>query len=570
MTTRKTSKTKENKESGPLPAGLYYDPERISPFLDNAPVGIIITEGTSKIEYSNLQIEKIFGYNFKELQGKPIETLIPDSLRRKHVKHRKNYQANPHTRPMGIGLDLLGLRKNGEIFPVEIGLSYLKHEDKLYVLCYLTDISERKQMERQLRLQNAFLSALHETSLNILSRLDLKEVLESLIVKATTLLEFKHGQIFLVETGKNELVCKVGTGAYKTQVGSRLLIGQGFIGTILETGQPLVADLAEVQNSCRGMMIPEGVKTIMGVPLQSGNEKIGVVCVAGDDEPNQSSGESGLEMLKYFGQLASIAIQNAQLFSEVERSRQETERHNARMERELQIARTVQVAMLPKKVPEVAGWEFATRWKPALEVAGDYYDFIARKDGTFDLIIADVTDKGVPAALFMAHSKTLLRSSLEISPTLLAGVTHANQLIMQDNIGPFVTVFATRLETKTGNMTYVNAGHDYPLVYRSANDKFSKPDTLGIPLGVDLDWDYQQASITLGSNDFIVLYTDGVTEAMNQDFEQFGDQRLLNTIKQLRRESAENIAQGLIEAVEAYIAQSNPSDDITIVVVKRI
>jgi sigma-B regulation protein RsbU (phosphoserine phosphatase) len=230
----------------------------------------------------------------------------------------------------------------------------------------------------------------------------------------------------------------------------------------------------------------------------------------------------------------------------------------------------VQVAMLPREFPEVRGWDFAARWKPALEVAGDYYDFIAKKDSVFDLVIADVTDKGVPAALFMAHSKTLLRASLENNPNLVDGITLTNQLLMRDNIGPFVTMFAIRIHAKTGEATYVNAGHDFPLVYRSKSNEFIELETTGIPLGVELDLGYQQASISLGRGDFIVLYTDGVTEAMNQDYEQFGTKRLADTVNQLRHENAENIARGLIEAVEAYIARSDPSDDIAILVAKRI
>jgi sigma-B regulation protein RsbU (phosphoserine phosphatase) len=275
-------------------------------------------------------------------------------------------------------------------------------------------------------------------------------------------------------------------------------------------------------------------------------------------------------MLIHFGQLASISIKNAQLFTEIELSRKETKLHNARMEKELAMARSVQVAMLPQKFPDVDGWSFGAGWKPALEVSGDFYDLVMRKEKHLDLMIGDVTDKGVPAALFMAQSKALLGSFLESSSSLMEGVMLTNQSLIRENVGPFVTLFLARIDPDTGETIYINAGHSPPLAFRYDENQIIQLESTGIPFGIESNLEYEQRSIKLEKKDFLVLFTDGVTEAMDQNHNQFGVERLMNNIYHHRDGSAEEIAMGILSSINDFVGFSKPSDDIAIVVVRRL
>jgi PAS domain S-box-containing protein len=664
------------------------------PILENAPLAIVITSSNGDIKYINPQMEVMFGYSYDELQGVIIDHLLPETLRDIHQKHRTDYTKNPYTRLMGKNLDLTGRRKTGEEFPVEIGLSYFYLRNDLQIISYITDISKRKRIEREILLlgqisrqmkdaviltdsdspsivryvnkaftdlygysekeiigkpswvlfagdgadqkmilderddsihilgeyrvkyqdrkkdgskfwvsntssvleigkdrfdlgivrdiseqvesqellnkHNNFLAALHQSSLNILSHLDLNDVLEWIIIQTTAILNTDHGNFFLVDEERKEIECKVGVGAFNQFVGSKFKIGDGFPSMINETQKPLILDIVEWRNNCPGFYLPENITEIMGTPLRSENKLLGVLCIATDSASTMEFGEREKGMLSHFGQLATIAIQNAQLFAEVERSRLESEQQKARMDNELRIARSVQLAMLPRNFPDVKGWSFAARWKPALEVSGDYYDFIFREGNSFDLIIADVTDKGVPAALFMAHSKTLLRSSLESNASLLDGVELANKSITQENVGPYVTMFLARINPETGETVYVNAGHNPALVFQSGEDKIIKLTATGTPLGIGMDIGFEQRSLKLEKNDFIVLYTDGVSEAMDRNHNQFGEERLLDAVYAYRNSSTQEIAEHVLEKVEQYISLTQPSDDIAIVVARRL
>ena len=555
------SNPKSDLESGVL-NDLHQDDHQIKPdFFDSAPLSIVITDNDSRINYINPRSEQLFGYTFDEIRGKKIEILVPDHLRKNHIKHRDNFMKSPHTRPMGIGMDLLGRKKNGETFPVEIGLNYRNFNNDIQIVCYINDISKRIQFEEILEKQNNFLSSLHETSLNILGRLDLEQVLESIVTKAAGLMECDYGQIYLYKQQDEILEKSIGFGKDKNFQPEFEEYETELIKKIITTGDPVINKFS-INDENTEIVNQEGAHCIMGVPLISGENIIGAICIAGEVDTQSSPDLISTDMIKHFGELASIAIQNAQLFSELDKKQQ-------KMDRELRIASAVQVGLLPSNFPEVQGWSFGSKWKPAYEVAGDYYDFVVRKDGCFDIIIADVTDKGVPAALFMAHSKTLLRSSLGGSSSLLESLVRTNQAITDEGVGPFVTIFLARVDPRNGDLRYINAGHEPTLVYHAENDEIIELTQTGLPIGLDDTLSYKEESTNLGVNDFMVLYTDGVTEAMDKNFNQFGKDKLKTTIMKLRQKDSDEIAAGILDSVEKHIGSSIPSDDIAIVVAKR-
>ncbi|HJW83050.1 MAG TPA: SpoIIE family protein phosphatase [Anaerolineae bacterium] len=249
-----------------------------------------------------------------------------------------------------------------------------------------------------------------------------------------------------------------------------------------------------------------------------------------------------------------------------------------KLERELQLARGVQASLLPRATPRVAGWEFAAWWQPARQVAGDFYDFIPVAVGPGEesspglgLVIADVSDKGMPAALFMALSRSIVRASVAHALSPAQAITQANRLVCADSSdGMFVTLLYALLDPVSGQLTYVNAGHNPPIVYRADQDCWFEFERTGIALGLFDPYKYEQRTLQFNVGDFVVLYTDGVTEAVDAQGQRFEEDRLRQVLLDRRRASAAQIVEALRQAIAGFTDVSAPFDDITIVVAKRV
>ena len=197
------------------------------------------------------------------------------------------------------------------------------------------------------------------------------------------------------------------------------------------------------------------------------------------------------------------------------------------LQNELSVANKMQQSILPTSFPTGRGFEIFGSMKPARDVGGDFFDVLSLEDGRIGLVVADVSDKGVPAALFMMSSRTLLKGAaigLDAPGKVLSEV---NQLLQEENdAAMFVTVFYAAFDPKNGELTYANGGHNTPLVVHADGSSTVIPPTGGIALGVVPDFTYEESSMTLQPGDRVVLYTDGVTEAENDHSDQFGLERL--------------------------------------------
>jgi sigma-B regulation protein RsbU (phosphoserine phosphatase) len=243
------------------------------------------------------------------------------------------------------------------------------------------------------------------------------------------------------------------------------------------------------------------------------------------------------------------------------------------LERELNLGREIQLSLLPDEAPQVPGWEFATYYEPAWEVGGDFYECqpAPGQDDEMDLVVADVAGKGVPAALFMALSQTILRSTTLNGRDLAAALRRANDLILHDNRADlFLTAFYARLNTRTGHLRYVNAGHNPPLWQQSASGQLDLLPGHGTALGVfDETW-LEEYEIQMAPGDCLVLYTDGVTEAMNAARQQFEDERLQAVVAANAGASAQTVQDAIVQAVQEFRGDTAPSDDLTLCVVRRL
>ena len=246
--------------------------------------------------------------------------------------------------------------------------------------------------------------------------------------------------------------------------------------------------------------------------------------------------------------------------------------HNQKMADELALAGRIQQSFLPHKLPTIPGWELATRLESAEETSGDFYDVHVLPNGMIRILIGDVVDKGVGAALIMAMSATLLRTYSSEYPSRPQQVFKiVNQRILEDtHSSQFITVFYGVLDPRTGRLDYCNAGHNPPYIAHSRHGK--DPRALirtGMPLGVSSGETWGQECVMLEADDVMILYTDGITEATNGAGAYFGEERLLQVIQDQAAGSAEHISATLMQEVKDFVSEEAQSDDIGLIVLKQ-
>jgi sigma-B regulation protein RsbU (phosphoserine phosphatase) len=407
------------------------------------------------------------------------------------------------------------------------------------------------------------LALLYRLSQAFNSTLDLDEVLNQVMDEVIAAVRAERGFVMLYEPD-GRLVFKVARGIdHETIEEPDFQVSRGIVERVGKRGQPMLTSDAQVDDRImmRTSVMSLGLRSVLCVPLIVKGKTIGVIYVDNRLRAGIFS-EADLELLSAIAASAAIAVENARLY--------QVAVEKGRMERELQVAYRVQASLLPAQTPLLPGWEIAARWQPAREVAGDYYDFIPCADGRLGLVIADVTDKGIPAALFMAFTRSIVRASLDRTALPAEGIARANQLICAESTyGFFVTLFYALLNPISGEVSYVNAGHNPPLVYRSGSEQFISLTRTGIPLGIEPDSRFDQQALTLEPEDFILLYTDGVTEAFNAKGQEFGMARLEQIAMDSRNAPAAEIMDALLETLNTHVGATVPYDDITLVVVKR-
>ena len=243
-----------------------------------------------------------------------------------------------------------------------------------------------------------------------------------------------------------------------------------------------------------------------------------------------------------------------------------------RMEQELSLAGQIQASFLPDDLPEIPGWQIAAALQPARQTAGDFYDVIPLPNGRFGIVIADVADKGMGAALYMALSRTLLRTyALEYHsrPDFAIKVTN-RRILMDTDVTMFVTVFYGILDPRSGELIYCNAGHNPPLVLRAGDRGETEPLTkTGMALGAMPGRSWERGTVQIAPEDVLLLYTDGLTDAQNGAGAFFGRERLLETARAHVGCSAQEIQDALVQAVQAFAGEASQFDDITIVIAVR-
>jgi len=301
---------------------------------------------------------------------------------------------------------------------------------------------------------------------------------------------------------------------------------------------------------------------LMAVPLTIKENLFGVL-LAEEAPGGRRFRSRRLEIISGIAQQAALAIQNNRL--------QEEMVVRERLEHEVQVAREIQKTFIPDRLPEPSGWELAGRWHTARQVGGDFYDVFELPDQHLGLFIADVADKGIPAALFMALTRTLVRAAILDTPSPARALSRVNDLLIPDtDQGMFVTAFYGVLSLNTGSFTYANAGHNPPFWLHKKTNQIVRLTRTGMAMGVLEGTKMEQREIQLLKKDSLLLYTDGLTEAFSPDGDLFGEDRLKAALLRPEDIGVQDMLNTIENELDIFVSTLPPADDLTMLAIRRL
>lgn len=416
--------------------------------------------------------------------------------------------------------------------------------------------------ERRIHEQAALLSF----SQQLLSRQNLDDLMGYLVQEVRAMLEVDATALLLPGDRPESLDFRAASGWQSDPVAAGHRVpadGRSGPGLAMQTQRTILAgdlDQEEPAPWAPDWLREEGFRGHGVVPLIVDGHSIGALVI--NTRQPRLLDEGGVRFLSLMANQAAIAIEKARL--------QKKEVEQLQMEREMELGREIQLTMLPEACPSVPGWEFAASYQAARLVGGDFYDFISLTPRRLGLVIGDVVGKGVPAALLMAVSRTTIRTMATSGHRPVDVLKQANELIVRDSRSDlFLTAVYAELDTQSGQLTYVLGGHNRPLWQRASDGKIEELATDGIFLGSLAGIDLEECSIEMAAGDTVVFYTDGVTEAMNEESQFFGEQRLRATIASMAGASAQQVLDAVLDAVQRFVGDAIPSDDLTLFVVRR-
>ncbi|MDZ4767124.1 MAG: GAF domain-containing SpoIIE family protein phosphatase [Chloroflexota bacterium] len=403
------------------------------------------------------------------------------------------------------------------------------------------------------------LTTLFDITRTINSSLDFDHVLNTVIDSMMQVTRAQRGFLMIAEPATGELRVRVARGIDGSDLASDESYSRTVVNQVVQVRTALLTNNAQFDFQSGQSIIMRGLRAILCAPMLVQERLIGVVYV----DTSLRSGvftDSDLQLLDAVAGQAGVAIENARLYLvAVEKGR---------LESELQMARQIQESLLPRRLPELAGYELAARWRSAREVAGDFYDVFMLEDGSMGLVIADVSDKGAPAALMMASTRSIIRSHAFSGFSPLDTLKRTNLQVLQDaENGMFVTVFYSVFYIG-GTSSHICAGHNPPMLYRRADHTVTMLPRGGMAVGWFADNNMHLLSLSLQPGDLIIYYTDGLTESENLSHEFFGEGQLAEVILSMADKPAGEIADRILAHVDAFCGEAPPADDLTLCVVR--
>ena len=399
--------------------------------------------------------------------------------------------------------------------------------------------------------------------------LDLQEVLNLVMDTLDSLIPYDAAGIFILQcldpdqVPEGEEPCTFKAESVRGYdidelSGLHLKLGEGFIGSVALSATPLISP--DVRNDPVYINARDRTRSEMVAPIISNDEVIGVFDLE-SDELNAYSNDD-LDVLMLLASQVAIIIEKVMLHEQMIETK--------RLQGQLEVARQVQLELLPPRDPELPGYDISAYNYPSEEVSGDYYDWVRIYDDEIGIVIADVSGKGVPAAILMAFLRASLRAATHIGYATNISMAKVNYLLWESiERNQFVTAFHGILDASNRTLSYSNAGHNPPLLLK-ANGETQIIEHGELPLGMFRGTRYHEYHLLIEPGDVLVLYTDGVTEALSPEGVEFGRDRLLQAVRENCEQPARELIASLEMAVLGWTANAGASDDVTFFVIKAL
>ena len=409
--------------------------------------------------------------------------------------------------------------------------------------------------------QGDLLALISKVGITLLASATLNETLEQIVSLVFEAVPADRCLLMMRDDRSEEM--RVAVARLRDRVGEvgEIRVSRNVMDEVVMRGKSvLTSDAQHDPRFASGTVVLQGVRSVLAVPLGVANNVFGIIYADSPIAEGRFT-EDHLKVLTTLSSVAAIRVENARL--------EEARLQQERLERELQLASEIQQRFQPAAPPQVPGYELQGISFPCYEIGGDYYDFIRREDGRLVIALGDVSGKGTAAALLMSSLHAAVHAQSGSHETLVDTIAAVNKYLA-DNIPPnrFVTLFYAELDPQSGALSFLNAGHNPPLIVHAAGT-VEQLASGGLPLGIKRDAEYREGRTQLQTGDVLIIYSDGVTEATSPTGEEFGATRLYEVVSRNVEASAAGIRDRIESALTKFSQGTQAADDITLVIVKR-
>ena len=405
------------------------------------------------------------------------------------------------------------------------------------------------------------LALISKVGVTLLASATLNETLEQVVSLVFEAVPADRCLIMMRDQGSEDL--RVAVARLRDRAGEvgEIRVSRNVLDEVVMRGKSvLTSDAQHDPRFATGTMVLQGVRSVLAVPLGVSDKVFGIIYADSPIAEGRFT-EDHLKVLTTLASVAAIRVENARLV--------EARLERERLERELALASEIQQRFQPTAPPHVDGYELQGISFPCYEIGGDYYDFIEREDGRLVIALGDVSGKGTAAALLMSSLHAAIHAQSASHDSLVETISAVNRYLA-DNIpaNRFVTLFYAELDPQSGALSFLNAGHNPPLIVHAAGT-VEQLASGGLPLGIKPDAEYREGRTRLQPGDVLVIYSDGVTEAVSPTGEEFGATRLYEVVSRNINASAAGIRDRIESSLTKFAQGTSAADDITLVIVKR-
>jgi sigma-B regulation protein RsbU (phosphoserine phosphatase) len=405
------------------------------------------------------------------------------------------------------------------------------------------------------------LALISKVGITLLSSATLNETLEQIVSLVFEAVPADRCLIMMRDAANEDL--RVAVARLRDRVGDvgEIRVSRNVLDEVVMRGKSvLTSDAQHDPRFASGTVVLQGVRSVLAVPLGVADKVFGIIYADSPIAEGRFT-EDHLKVLTTLASVAAIRVENTRLV--------EARLERERFERELALASEIQQRFQPTAPPQVDGYELQGISFPCYEIGGDYYDFIEREDGRLVIALGDVSGKGTAAALLMSSLHAAVHAQAGSHDSLVATISAVNKYLAENiPANRFVTLFYAELDPDSGALSFLNAGHNPPLIVHAAGT-VEQLASGGLPLGIKPDADYREGRTQLQPGDVLVIYSDGVTEAVSPSGEEFGATRLYEVVSRNIESSAAGIRDRIESSLTKFAQGTSAADDITLVIVKR-